>query len=388
MKIVIAGETFAENLGDGVISKTLGYLVKEACPEADLANLDISGRTGWQSLAPPVGAKRPSLAANIIPVNLRRLARWHFFGQRSARRRYFRSGLKQADLLLIGGGQLMMDSQLQFPLSLELLSTEARALNIPVQIVCCGVGSNWSALGKYLIGKVLRQADKIAVRDIDSSNRLTAEFGVKSSAVLIDPALWSKEVFAENLADQRKSGRLGLGVISAAALDEHLRKIRGPVSSADLIDRWIDIIAAARAQYAAIELFTNGHPDDFELANTVAAAVKSRLGYECNVARQPRLPEQLVQDISGYSAVVAYRLHACIIAASLGLPVVGIEWDQKVRSFFRDLDQESNCLAFESASPESILKALDNSKLQSEGAGLVEAKKGFLLNWLRENLRQ
>lgn len=37
-----------------------------------------------------------------------------------------------------------------------------------------------------------------------------------------------------------------------------------------------------------------------------------------------------MQEIAGFRAIIAHRLHANIIAYSLGIPSVGLSWDHKV----------------------------------------------------------
>ena len=47
----------------------------------------------------------------------------------------------------------------------------------------------------------------------------------------------------------------------------------------------------------------------------------------------PTSAKELVSMISGFKAVFGARLHACITAFSLDVPVVGLLWDNKLRYF-------------------------------------------------------
>ena len=51
------------------------------------------------------------------------------------------------------------------------------------------------------------------------------------------------------------------------------------------------------------------------------------------IAPKPTDADQLVNRIKTYKAVAASRLHANIIATSLGIPTVGIVWNKKLTRF-------------------------------------------------------
>ena len=58
--------------------------------------------------------------------------------------------------------------------------------------------------------------------------------------------------------------------------------------------------------------------------------------------RHPTTASDFVNLLNGYSGVVAYRLHACVVAVSCGVPTVGLAWDDKVRAFFHEIGLPEN----------------------------------------------
>jgi hypothetical protein len=55
--------------------------------------------------------------------------------------------------------------------------------------------------------------------------------------------------------------------------------------------------------------------------------------------------EQLLGTLRASRALLAMRLHACLLAHRLGVPTVGIAYDPKVRQHFRELGIEERALA-------------------------------------------
>ncbi len=405
MKVVIAGETYSENLGDGVIATSLAYALRlawaqrlgRAPSELEVVHLDISGRTVWQPVWQPAGQARaegisPSarrapvkllvrVLAGLLSLALKRYLRWHLLGTREARRKYFEQQLAGVDLLLIGGGQLLMDNQLHFPLALELLTECAQQQKVPCHLVGCGMGRKWSAYARRLLQRIVARVSSISLRDQQSAEHFAALCPQRSAKVVADPALWAREAYAVAPRARRPLGCLGFGVIGVSALKEHLPAEAALLTEATLVTRWLEQLSALAAEYSAIEVFTNGDLEDYALAQQLVSAAREQRGLPCALAPRPERPQELVECIARYHSVAAHRLHACIIAAALGVPVVGIEWDRKVRAFFREIGCEPLCLGFSSATPEALVSALVRAS-QDQDRSLLEKNKSELLNAL------
>ncbi len=61
----------------------------------------------------------------------------------------------------------------------------------------------------------------------------------------------------------------------------------------------------------------------------------------------PNTPEELCKIISSLDFLVAFRLHAQIVAYSYGVKSIGFAWDVKVRSFSQIIGREDFFLDME-----------------------------------------
>ncbi len=81
-------------------------------------------------------------------------------------------------------------------------------------------------------------------------------------------------------------------------------------------------------------LFTNGQTDDYVFAQSVVEEMSTSTMRKLPVLMERALePEALISQIAQCQAIVAHRLHANIIAYSLGIPSVDLIWDQEVEEF-------------------------------------------------------
>ena len=63
--------------------------------------------------------------------------------------------------------------------------------------------------------------------------------------------------------------------------------------------------------------------------------------------------------VKGFDAVFGSRLHSCITAVSLGVPVVGFIWDNKLRYFAETMNRQSFFFEPKDMSADNIVNALE-----------------------------
>jgi polysaccharide pyruvyl transferase WcaK-like protein len=358
-KIVIAGETYSTNLGDGVIAQCLAYVCTKSRPAVTVAHADISGHTGWSNNPHP---QTRALSRISLPSHLNNMIRW-----RMARRQRCLSAwhpiLENAAALLIGGGQLLMDNQLDFPLKISELVHQGQQREIPIHIIACGVNPNWSPRAARLFHQALAPARSISVRDrasLESLHKLEPALQVTSTS---DPAIWAAELYGA-APEPPRTDVIGLGIISVEAMN---RRLAEHMPEDRYYSLWRDIIIRLQEIGWLVELFTNGTPNDQSTAQAVAAQVESKCGIRCPVASRPRLPEDLAHLISRYRAIIATRLHASIIATSYGIPVISLSWDKKVQAFYQQTNRPAFALDITTSQPVEIVETL----LKAIGAGIA-----------------
>lgn len=356
-QIALTGETYSSNLGDGVIAESLAHIVMEVMPATAVSCIDISGRDGWQHSSDKAAS---GSTRSLLPPRLNNLLRWHV----ARKRRYsalWHPSLDNVSALLVGGGQLLMDNALDFPIKVHAIVRAASRRNLPVHFVACGVNPNWSPRAKRLFHEALEYATTISVRDTMSAVALKRLIPQLDPHVVLDPAIWAADLYGRD-PDTPHDSLVGVGVMSLAAIN---RRLRPKLTTKQFASIWEGIIRALINQGHAVEIFTNGAGDDFAEAQQLSESIKDRYGILCPVAPRPTRPKDLAWTISRYSAVIAARLHANIIATSYRIPTVGLLWDKKVGSFYKAINRPNHSLDLIDSTPEDVMAALQDATANS-----------------------
>jgi polysaccharide pyruvyl transferase WcaK-like protein len=331
MKIVICAVPYSPNLGDGVIYENIRQLLLERVPAADISALDIAGRDSYLT----AGISKKSLV-NKVPAVLRPYAvRLYFNLQYVLRwRRKWLEQLADADLIVIGGGQLLLDVHLNFPVKLFLLSQTVKAAGKSGKVAVLGVGvsKSMSAAGRQLLSRSWSNLAPLHVSTRDTASAanlkqlLPQELEVR---VTPDPGIYSKQTFAAVLP-QRYAGNI-LGICISSPLELNQAGVEKRSYSERIGEYFQELARQATALGYHVHLFTNGSPEDEAFKDLLATGLDA--DKTSNLPR-PLTPAQLVANIGNCDCIIAHRLHANIVAYALDIPSVGLNWDSKVQAFF------------------------------------------------------
>ena len=329
MRIVQFGLPYSPNLGDGIIAECFAHGVGEVAPEARVVSIDLSGRTGFghtvvanraRALALLKRLPRPARHA-LVQIRLGRVLSWAT--------PLWREALEGADLSVIGGGQLFSDADLNFPLKVARAADLAHAAGVPVAVHAAGVAGNWSRRGTALFARLFEaELRDVGLRDAPSVAAWRAQTGGRGPIPWLarDPGLLAADCYGPVEADER----VGLCIAAADILSYHAEE--GLASGTGI---FADLARALMAEGHALRLFSNGAEEDDAALAAVAEALAAEVADgRVAVAPRPLRPATLAGTVASCRAVVAHRLHACIVAFAYGRPVIGLGWDRKVESFF------------------------------------------------------
>lgn len=230
------------------------------------------------------------------------------------------AALGEADLLISGGGSLLQDvTSLRSLLYYLGVVALARARRVPVFFYAQGVGPLRRRVARWLAGRVARGVAGITVRDAASAD-LLREVGVTRPEVVVtaDP------VFAFRPA--QSAGSAGRPVFGFA-----FRPWAGE-------EEWVPEVARAAGelaeQYGAeLRWLSFQGERDLPVAKALAAACPAA----STVVEPGRTPEETWAQVAGCDLLVGARLHALIMAAAAGRPLVGVSYDPKVDALLTDL---------------------------------------------------
>lgn len=259
--------------------------------------------------------------------------------------------LRQADLLLSGGGSLLQNvtSKRSLYYYLGVISL-AEILGTPVMLYAQGIGPVYGEAARLLMRTVLRRVKAITVRDASSAEELK-ELGIQVPAtVTADPVLALAPVGKE----QGRNLLLASGVL--------MKKPLFGIAVRAWLDRQAYKKEIAAAVHRAAEEFgvepvflPMQYPEDMRTAEEIVALLPK----DCPaiVMKGEYSTAELLSIVGNFSLLLSVRLHALIFAAIMGVPMSGISYDPKIERFLHSLG-DVPCGSLEYSKAEQIFDDL------------------------------
>lgn len=341
MRILIFNVKFSENLGDGILALCLERGLMRACPDIEVETVDIAGRQAFGEARE--GRRFLLRLLEFMPTSLRRLVVSAVLGRSMPRwSRLWQERVDQADVAVIGGGNLFQDDDLNFPLKIGSVLEILRGANLPVAIHAVGASHQWSLRARELFARLMgARIVGVSVRDEHSRQNWRGHFGETFDVgICPDPGLLAADLVAgQRDASQASEPAVGVCITHPMILRRHagISFLQVPVRS---VSAYCDMCRKLADFGHNVLLFTNGAREDQSFLDAVmqhpgnADLVASG---RVKAAQRPREPTELLGIIRPLSAIVAHRLHANIIAYAFRIPHVGLGWDSKVESFFKSV---------------------------------------------------
>ena len=335
-RLILCGGSFSDNLGDGIIADCLVWAIGQHLPHTEVVKMDISGRL--ESHRVGFGPKgRIQTVMNALPPTLGRcvvLIAGSLYLKRAIEPTWQRI-LQDGDTVIIGGGQLFQDEQLNFPLKMWWLMRNLQRSQARHVVYSVGVSCQWSTLGRRLFGAVFRRPALLycSVRDDGSRQNLLAHFrriAPHDVGLDPDPALLAAATYAAVTQDVPKQFDVGIGIMHPRTLLIDARQKH--VTAAALSARWRASISALLDRGLSVALFSNGAREDDEYVQRLAQEMRAET--RLVVLPQPATPDHLVSYLARMRAIVAHRLHASIVGYALAIPCLGLRWDPKLEEFY------------------------------------------------------
>ncbi len=269
-----------------------GNLGDEAVLQAALRHLreEVGGLEAWVLSADPAWTEAVHGVRAVRRTDLQ-----------AVRRAFLR-----ADVVCSGGGSLFQDvTSWRSPLFYGLLHELARSR--PVVVYAQGVGPLRRRLSRAVTRRAMHRAAVVTVRDRDSA-ALLRQLGVaRPVEVVCDPAL--------DLSPRRQGPVRDVLAVSVRPWPQV---------------RWEQLAQAlgraARGAGLSVRVVCL-HPNvDLPASRQLAAALSGQLVV-------PPTPQDALDELSDAHVAVGMRLHFLVLAASAGVPFVGVAYDPKVSSF-------------------------------------------------------
>ncbi|NUB91491.1 polysaccharide pyruvyl transferase CsaB [Haloterrigena sp. SYSU A121-1] len=238
------------------------------------------------------------------------------------------SAIRQADVVLIGGGGLLQDAHSHISI-VRYLQTAliAEWVGTPTVYYAIGVGPINGRLNKHLVKRICSLANEVVVRDKESKHRLkelsvNADIRVTADPVFgLQPA--DDDRIQEILRNENISpeySRIGISV----------RDFRLNEQKIEHIARFLDDIVDNETEVVFMPFGYEGETTDLD----VSYKVRDRMNKKdrATIIEGRYSPEEMLGLVGQTDFFVGMRLHSVIMAAVQEVPVLGISYLPKVKS--------------------------------------------------------
>lgn len=385
MNVRLLNVKYSPNVGDGLLVECLEAHLNSIDGIGPASSIDLAGRASYDHAT----TRRETMMwiLESVPNGIRSsLARAGLATKLAlGLKEHYRRELAGSCAVVVGGGNLLSDRDLNFPMKIAAALTEATRAKARLAIFGCGVSSDWSVAGLKMFRAVL-EANRpvhVAVRDEASKkawNMLFAGAARMGAVVVSDPGVLASAIYRfDEPTEKPVRPVVAIGLMSAVAIQYHGFT---SMSGNDLARWYMALIDELVEGGFDISLFTNGSPEDQRFALRIWQMLSQRRAIANIKMEWVRLPIHLCRVVASADVVIAFRMHALIAAFSYGTPIVALKWDPKVDAFIHSVSLADCVVDSNFSNPEAtskIVKAawkqgIDQSKLDLV---ISEAKNGI-----------
>lgn len=347
-KVAIMGLVNWVNYGEQFLANTVEYLVGS---DYDTKNIDFRPERN------PFGylIYYAAVILDKILFFWKESARLILFGVKCLCKKYYMDNLQECKAIIFACGSYKYGTQklwAYYSVAIEV----AEQLGIPVMFDAVNIqdysDSDWRCQclkqhTNYSCVKVFTTRDGEYGLDKLRSCYLEKESSVYSEAVG-DPAFWIPECYQLNRSPN--ANKIGVNLIRSGIFSDYGYAF----GEEQLIDLYCNLFKALDEKGIEWELFTNGLKVDYDTGKSILQ--------KCDMTDRPIIvpqsPRQLVELIAGYKGIIGARLHACICAYSIDVPMVGFIWDEKMLRFAQITGTENNFLSADELTGEALCERI------------------------------
>lgn len=317
MKIGIVGNYGNDNNGDeAILQSIIGQVIATFQVPSDaitvFSNNPMQTAKRYQVMSAPLYYKKGNAVKTFIETF-----------------RLNRKIVKTFDLLIIGGGGILMDLYKREAPLYGSYAMMAKQAGVPYVIYGCGAGPLHTDLGKWFIRYMCKHADSVSVRDPESAELLQATGVTREVEVIGDPAFSLKRE-----RDTRSEQPLKIGVTAVPYYNadywpegnelHYNRYIEGMARNLD---------ALAKEHPVEITFFATKFPQDANVTKDIQARMEEH-GRTVIIDRN-LLPDDLLDIAASQDVIIGTRLHSLILATCTATPIIAVSYHHKVQDFMK-----------------------------------------------------
>lgn len=349
------------NIGDELLGSNTKYLVEKCFKKIDIDRINLhpnKKELGLKYIFNMILAKALFIFADTcLNGNIKHIVKNR--GINIKYQSYFKTKLKNYDAIIFAIGMLKYSTQ-NFSFNFELINNIAKKYNIPVMMSAMSIEkyneNDWRC--KQIVRAVNNPIVKcITTRDNEKElDVLKNKYLTKNTNCYIecvgDPALWTKETYQINDNNHSKSDLIGIGLIRLGIFEDYGYNI----TKRQLFNLYVNIIKELEKRQLNWVLFCNGMSEDYEVGLKLIEKLNLP---QSKLLPKPQTPNDLIKILLGFKCVMGARLHSCITSYALGIPIVGLIWDNKLRAFAEKIEWKRFFLEENELDPLVIVNMLE-----------------------------
>lgn len=284
---------------------------------------------------------------------------------------------KKADVVIIGGGALLQDNAMTFPTSLLAIRLFNLVHKKKLLVLGCSVGDEFSFLGKFFINFFLKNCADIYLRDPNSVNNISKNFGINAK-LIPDHALRLELMTSNDKKCNNENIICGVNILNFSA--------HGRSSQKDFQENYTNFFDTLitqmlnNSEFQKVILFTTGDSNDKEMLEKIynKHAKNNENKIEIYI---PDTYTNLISFMSSLDVLFNSRLHASILGLVSETPTLSVIWDKKVEGFYRLSNLNNKVFTANPSNAE--LAVLETIKSSKEKQLYVDIKNNLVENHKR-----
>lgn len=249
--------------------------------------------------------------------------------------RKHRSVIRELDLLIIGGGGILMDLYTHSLVLFGMYGKIARYTKTPYVIFSAGAGPIETVKGKVILRSLVNQAELVTVRDKASVDVLKSIGVNRDISVIADPAFYVQPPESKKTVEEEKTIQVGVTAVPYFHADywptEDKEKYENYVTG--MVKNLESLLQASPK--IRINFFATKHPQDTAVSKDIKNRIPSN--NRCKVYDVRLDQSEILKKLKEQDIVIGTRLHSLILALVVQKPIIGVAYHHKVKDFMNDI---------------------------------------------------
>lgn len=251
--------------------------------------------------------------------------------------------IRKLDILVIGGGGILMDLYRNGLVLFGVYGWMAKRTRTPFVIYGAGAGPINTWFGKRVLRSLVKGAELVTVRD-ENSKALLASIGVKKPIhVITDPAF-----YVPAPASTPETGtQIHIGVTAVPYYDPDYWPTEDKRKNQNYIEgmaRNLDQLLASDSRLR-IHFISTKYPHDAAVTKEIQALMHRK--QQCSLYDENMDQEALLKMIQKQDFLIGTRLHSLILALVVRKPIIGVSYHRKVSDFMHDIGCKDTLIPIE-----------------------------------------